>query len=671
MLPEGIYCIIPFTLPVDSVMKRYAVVITCILTLCALALSPAIERASADSGWSNPVLLEYESGNAGQLSLAVSGTGTVFAAWPQAEDGDSNIWTNTYIPGYGWGGPECISLKGWGTADYPSVAASESGNAVAVWTYFDAGYIDIYANVYSPGVGWGAPENIESVDGDCEEPCVAIDDAGNAIAIWHHDDVPTYSPMACRFVLGEGWGEPELIESQEYAAMRAKIAMSGSGDAIAVWGQFDGTDTDLWASHYAVGVGWDTPVMIESIDTSSPAFVKLAMDDLGNAVAVWVQIDEGHQSIYCNRYSADSGWGSAELLETYSDGTATYPAVACSGTGDAIAVWYMYEGTRTDIWANRYIPGSGWSGPTLVETSDLGNANNPLIAADSMGTYTAVWRQSDGDFFNVIASQYRPGTGWGSPETIEMIPGSVWQHVVAMNDEGDTAAIFSLTDSNRVNVYGSVYSPPDVSPPVITVTSPSSGLTVSVPTVVVSGTTEPGAELFVNGMLTLVDPVTGAFSATVSLEVGENVIDLVAYDVSGNSGTSSVTVEYVDPVPDLEDALEALLVELSELVNESELTETELASLLEQIEALNARLNETRSELNNTLDQLDDTENQLDIVEEDMNKLPTMAAVLGGVLAVAVLALIAISMAYLGLRKGARKPAITPEDREPPPPDAQ
>jgi len=652
-------------------MRRYAVAITCILTLCALVLSPAIGRATADSGWSNPVLLEYEPGNTGLLSLAVSGTGNVFAVWSQAFDGDSNIWVNTYIPDYGWSGPESLSLMSWGTADYPSVAASESGYAVAVWTYFDVGYCDIYANVYSPGVGWGVPENIESVDGDCSEPFVAMDDRGNAMAIWYHDDVPTFSPMVCcQFVLGEGWGEPELIESQEYAAMRAKIAMSGPGDAIAVWDQYDGIDSDLWASHYAVGVGWDTPVMIESVDTSSPAFVKLAMDDLGNAVAVWVQTDEGYESIYGNRYSADSGWGSAELLETYSDGKATYPAVACSGTGDAIAVWHMNEGARTDIWANRYVPGSGWSGPTLIETSDLGSASDPLIAADSGGSYTAIWKQSDGGFLNLIANQYRQGIGWGSPEPIEMMIGDVGDyHAVAMNDEGDAAAIFSLDDANRINLYGSIYTTPDVSPPEITVTSPSSGSTVSVPTIVVSGTTEPGAELFVNGMLTLVDSVTGAFSATVSLEVGENVIDLVAYDASGNPGTSSVTVEYVDPVPALEDELETLLVELSELVNKSELTEAELASLLEQIEALSARLNETRSELDSALDQLDETENQLDVVEEDLDKVPTMAAVLGGVLAVAVLALIAISMAYLGLRRGSRKSAVTPEDREPPPPD--
>ena len=47
-------------------------------------------------------------------------------------------------------------------------------------------------------------------------------------------------------------------------------------------------------------------------------------------------------------------WGSATLIETDNAGDALYPQVALDTDGNGLAVWEQSDGTRQNIWANRY-----------------------------------------------------------------------------------------------------------------------------------------------------------------------------------------------------------------------------------------------------------------------------------------------------------------------------
>ena len=76
------------------------------------------------------------------------------------------------------------------------------------------------------------------------------------------------------------------------------------------------------------------------------------MDGSGNAIAVWHQYDGSPNSIYNNRYDASSGsWSTAELIST---GNAFNPQVAVDGSGNVIAVWKQYDGSYYSTWSNRF-----------------------------------------------------------------------------------------------------------------------------------------------------------------------------------------------------------------------------------------------------------------------------------------------------------------------------
>jgi hypothetical protein len=69
-------------------------------------------------------------------------------------------------------------------------------------------------------------------------------------------------------------------------------------------------------------------------------------------------------------------------------------------------VWHQSDGTRYNIWANRYIPGTGWDTAGLIETDNAGSALYPQIAFDTSGNAIAVWSQSDGTRDNIWADRY-------------------------------------------------------------------------------------------------------------------------------------------------------------------------------------------------------------------------------------------------------------------------
>jgi len=203
-----------------------------------------------------------------------------------------------------------------------------------------------------------------------------------------------------------GWQVPELIEAENLGhALAPQIAFDANGNAIAVWYQPGGAQYSIYANHYQPGLGWGTAGLIEN-NTGEAYNPQIAFDANGNAIAVWRQFDGTRYNIWANRYDAATGsWGTAELIET-DTGWAVAPQIAIDANGNAIAVWVQSDGTRDSIWANRYVPGAGWGTAELVETDNAGHAYYPQVAIDANGNAIAVWDQDDGTRYNIWANRW-------------------------------------------------------------------------------------------------------------------------------------------------------------------------------------------------------------------------------------------------------------------------
>src|SRR5437870_2021501 len=136
---------------------------------------------------------------------------------------------------------------------------------------------------------------------------------------------------------------------------------------LLIWG------SSLLVPHhlYAQTSGWGTATLIGRTFVPKAQLPKIAMDPQGNAIAVWAQGNStGVLSIWANRYDVESGsWGTPTLLETSSqDASETW--VAMDNSGNAMAVWRQSDGVdpNPSIWANRYDVGSSsWGTATLIE----------------------------------------------------------------------------------------------------------------------------------------------------------------------------------------------------------------------------------------------------------------------------------------------------------------
>ena len=379
--------------------------------------------------------------------IVMDPVGNAAAVW-YAYDGPGNsIWANNYSANSGWGTATRLE-NNTGEALGPHIAMDANGNSIAVWYQHEGTLAKIWASRYTAGQGWGTATPISTdITGRAYNPQIVMDIHGNAIAVWYqYDDTLHTNVWSNRYTVGQGWGSATLLENNTSYVNYPHIAMDAEGNAIAVWQEYVGSQTSIWGNRYTAGSGWGTATPIGTNDAKYP---QLVMSDNGNAIVMW----EYQDGIWVNHYTVDQGWGSSTLLPDV--GPSRH--LAMDADGNAIAVWSEYDGTLPyNIWASHYLADQGWGTATLVEAGDDGEAKYLQIAMDAEGNAVLVWQQ---DYYlsnyhnlrsNVWASRYTAGSGWGTamPIEAESILSSSNPHV-AMNDHGQAMAVW-FTDIYKI-----------------------------------------------------------------------------------------------------------------------------------------------------------------------------------------------------------------------------
>jgi hypothetical protein len=203
-----------------------------------------------------------------------------------------------------WDAPVLIESDDVGIAQAPQVAVDTSGNAAAVWVQFDGARYDVRASHYAPGTDtWSrALLSLTATAGSGGAPQVGFDAAGNALAVWAQEDGPFYSIWSNRYTAGVGWGKAERIETGDAGdAALPQIAIDAAGDAFAVWYQSSGKSNDVWVNRYTAGTGWGTPALLETL-AGQALRPQVAVDGSGNAIAIWDQFDGSRISIWAGLY---------------------------------------------------------------------------------------------------------------------------------------------------------------------------------------------------------------------------------------------------------------------------------------------------------------------------------------------------------------------------------
>jgi hypothetical protein len=346
-----------------------------------------VEAASRPAGgnWQAPVDISAIGQNASGPQVAVDPGGDAVAVW-ELYDGTNHIVQAATSPAGGsWQAPVDLSTIGQNASE-PQVAVDPGGDAVAVWKGSDSTNFIVGAASRPAGGSWQAPVELSAAGHDAIEPQVAVDPGGDAVAVWELYDGTNHIVQAATSPAGSSWQAQVDLSTTGGSAFEPQVAVDQGGDALAVWERYDGTNHIVQAATSPAGGSWQAPVDLSATGQNALE-PQVAVDPGGDAVAVW-ENDTDFNAEAASRPSGGS-WQAPIAIPGGHDAHA--PRVAVDPAGDALAVWEGYEGGYI-VQAAAYdatgpqlrslsIPAAGTVGKSLafsVSPFDLWSALGPV-----------------------------------------------------------------------------------------------------------------------------------------------------------------------------------------------------------------------------------------------------------------------------------------------------
>jgi hypothetical protein len=264
-------------------------------------------RSTAAGAFSGPALVGGAFANA--VQVAVAGNGQAVMTWLQPTGtgaARSSLWASRNL-GATWTAPVQIAADEDAVSPL-RVAADANGNAVAVWQQNMANRATIRAARLDAASGlWSAPVTLNHSTQWGYEPELAIDAAGNATVVWYAANdasqaqrVANLGVLANRFSASTAaWSGAVAVQPNTTPrGFASHVAVDGAGNAIAVWLQpapGSATRSEVWSAQFdAAGAGWAAPLKLM---TDAAAYVqggsdqrpRVAVNANGEAVVVWYQ----------------------------------------------------------------------------------------------------------------------------------------------------------------------------------------------------------------------------------------------------------------------------------------------------------------------------------------------------------------------------------------------
>lgn len=344
---------------------------------------------------------------------------------------------------FSWTPPVTLSEPGTSVMG-SKVALDPAGNAVAVWRSELGAEIVIQAATKLVGQDWSAPETI-SVPGELTDaPNVKVDAAGNAVAIWV-TNFGSGSLRSANKLFGMPWSAPDLVPGSENGAVDCDLAVAPDGKVTIVW--FRSPTNRVFASERDLLGPW--PPVPTSLSIGDAVYPRLGMDAVGNVIATW----EKSTNILFARKPFDSAvWG--PTLTAYGLGGAFAPQISVNLAGDAAIVWSGTAGVGAV-----YIPANQLADPAIIIPGSSTSPNSrPNIGLDNNGNAIAVWVDG-GVFFSTKLF----GQTWSTP-TVFGTEGQLGVPSVSVSSCNYTLISFSGAQGATVRsgIIGSSFSAPYV-----------------------------------------------------------------------------------------------------------------------------------------------------------------------------------------------------------------
>jgi hypothetical protein len=172
------------------------------------------------------------------------------------------------------------------------VALDAHGNAFAIWQAPDPSGSIIVQSAVKPHDSdvWEAPVTLSGLGEDGQLPQLAVDRAGDAVAVWQGSlAAGVMTRAAARSATASSWSAPTTL-SAPGDNLQPEVAIDPHGDAIAIWTRSNNRGYAIQAARRAAATGiWQLPSTLSAPGDDNNGAPSVGIDSRGNALAVWVR----------------------------------------------------------------------------------------------------------------------------------------------------------------------------------------------------------------------------------------------------------------------------------------------------------------------------------------------------------------------------------------------
>jgi RTX calcium-binding nonapeptide repeat (4 copies) len=278
------------------------------------------------------------------------------------------------------------------------------------------------------------PDTISPAHRSGSEPQLVSDGSGDVVAVWRDVDDNAESIRAAFRPRYGVFGDSETISVPALAAESPRVAMDRLGNAVAVWHvSTTGRDSLVQASIRPAGGGWSAPQIVS--DPSEPAFGADVSIQAGRMTVAWVARDRFRPVIQTATRTMAEPWTSPITISGPVGG-AYAPTVAMDDKGAAVAAWQWWDGSYRRIEAAARSSDGAWTKPE--ELSAPGHtATAPIVAMDAAGNAVAAWIRSNGIAPAAQTASRPVGGAWSLPRNLSRRGRNAASLDLAMNRRGD------------------------------------------------------------------------------------------------------------------------------------------------------------------------------------------------------------------------------------------
>jgi len=197
--------------------------------------------------------------------------------------------------------------------------------------------------------------NISDAGQDGFEPQVVVDTSGRVSAVWTRSDGSNFRIQTSDRTAAGPWSAPQTISDPGMSASGPNLAVDPSGNVLAVWTRFDGSNGRIQAAYKPAAGTFGVPATVSASggDASAP---DVSIDNSGNAIVVWQRSDGTNLRVQAAIRSPGSG-GTFGAISTLSapgqDGFEPKAAAGPSTDNNAAVVWTRSDGTNLRVQSAR------------------------------------------------------------------------------------------------------------------------------------------------------------------------------------------------------------------------------------------------------------------------------------------------------------------------------